>query len=252
MAEVRTVCGACGSPVKRSDTRCAQCGEALEWGRGGPARKGGANNSRGTSVPASRKRFELWQVISFVAVVALVAVLVTLELSREHVPAAPGPSGAMPVMPPPMQQAPPSVDLGPLQAAVVANPGNPGALLKLANAMHDNGLFQQAVDTYMTYLKSQPNDANARVDMGICYYQMGMGDSTNSGRLFDMAITAMETAIRNTPTHQPAAFNLGVVNLTRGRLEESNAWFRKAVALDKNSDLGVRAQQMLSQHSFTQ
>lgn len=251
MAEIRTVCGACGSSVKRSDTRCAQCGETLEWGRGGPARKGRADSSSSTSAPASKKRFELWQVISFVAVVALVAVLVTLELSRERVPVAPGLSAAMPMMSPPMQQTPPSVDLGPLQAAVVANPGNPEALLKLANGMHDNGLFQQAVETYKTYMKLRPNDANARVDMGICYYQMGMVDSTNAGRLFDMAIVAMETAIRNTPTHQPAAFNLGVVNLTRGRLEESNAWFRKAVAMEKNSDLGIRAQQMLSQHSFT-
>jgi cytochrome c-type biogenesis protein CcmH/NrfG len=251
MAEVRTVCGACGSPVKRSDTRCVQCGEALEWGRGAQARKGNAVATGGAGAPGTPKRFELWQVISFVAVLVLVAVLVTLELSREHVPALPGPSAAMPMMPPPMQQSAPSVDLGPLQAAVVANPGNPEALLKLANAMHDNGLFQQAVETYTTYLKSHPNDANARVDMGICYYQMAMGDSVNAGRLFDKAIGAMETAIRNTPTHQPAAFNLGVVNLTRGRLEESNTWFRKAVALDKNSDLGVRAQQMLSQHSFT-
>ncbi len=251
MAEVRTVCGACGSPVKRSDTRCVQCGEAIEWGRGGQPRKGRAGDSGGAGVPAPGKRFETWQLISFVAVVALVAVLVTLELSRDHVPAAPGPSASMPVMPPPMQQTAPSVDLGPLQAAVVANPGNPEALLKLANGMHDNGLFQQAVDTYKEYLKSRPGDANARVDMGICYYQMGTGDSVNADRLFDLAIAAMETAIRNTPTHQPAAFNLGVVNLTRGKLEESNTWFRRAVALDKNSDLGVRAQQMLSQHSFT-
>ncbi len=251
MAEVRTVCGACGSPVKRSDARCVQCGEVLEWGRSGQARKGRAGDSGGAGVPAPGKRFESWQVISFIAVVALVAVLVTLELSREHVPAASGRTSVMPVMPPPMQQAPPPVDLGPLQAALVANPGNPEALLKLANGMHDNGLYQQAVDTYKEYLKSRPGDADARVDMGICYYQMATGDSVNADRLFDMAMAAMETAIRNTPTHQPAAFNLGVVNLTRGQLEESNAWFRKAVALDKNSDLGVRAQQMLSQHSFT-
>jgi tetratricopeptide (TPR) repeat protein len=223
----------------------------LEWGRGGQAKKGRAGGSGGAGVPPPGKRFESWQVISFIAVAALVAVLVTLELSRDRVPAPSGRTSSMPVMPPPMQQALQPVDLRPLQAALVANPGNPEALLKLANGMHDNGLFQQAVDTYKEYLKSRPGDADARVDMGICYYQMATGDSANADRLFDMAMEAMETAIRNTPTHQPAAFNLGVVNLTRGQLEESNAWFRKAVALDKNSDLGVRAQQMLSQHSFT-
>ena len=37
--------------------------------------------------------------------------------------------------------------------------------------------------------------------------------------------------MRGTPTHQPAAFNLGVVNLQKGDLDVSNRWFRKAVEL---------------------
>jgi hypothetical protein len=35
-------------------------------------------------------------------------------------------------------------------------------------------------------------------------------------------------------------------------MKESNDWFRKTVALAPNSEVGKRAQQLLSQHSSTQ
>ncbi len=180
---------------------------------------------------------------------ALVAVLLYVELSRDHVPAVA--SAAPPAgMPQPQLQPPPMTDLVPLEAAVTADPKNRAALLSLANAQHDNGLFMRAVETYKTYLQLQPNDPDARVDMGVCYFELGLADTVNPGRFFSLAITEMETAIRNAPTHQPSAFNLGVVHLRNGDLEASNRWFRKAVAMNSASELGKRAQQLLEQHSF--
>jgi Tfp pilus assembly protein PilF len=62
----------------------------------------------------------------------------------------------------------------------------------------------------------------------------------------------METVAKNSPTHQPAAFNLGIVNLHMGNLEESNKWFKRAVELDGSSELGMRAQNILQKHTFPQ
>jgi len=51
----------------------------------------------------------------------------------------------------------------------------------------------------------------------------------------------MEEAFKNAPKpHQPSAFNLGVVYLHLSELEESNKWFRKAVEINRESDLGKR------------
>ena len=85
-----------------------------------------------------------------------------------------------------------------------------------------------------------PNDANARVDMGICYKELGN---------FTEAENAMKTALHYVPNHLNAHFNLGIVYLSEGNLQESNKWFKRTVALDPTSEAGKRAQQLLTQHN---
>ena len=79
-----------------------------------------------------------------------------------------------------------------------------------------------------------------------------MQDSSNAARYFAQAIQEMRTVAESSPRHQPAAFNLGIVNLHMGNLEESNKWFKRAVELGKSTDLGMRAEKILQQHSFSQ
>jgi len=196
-----------------------------------------------------RRRVEPWQVISVVAVAALVVFLVWTELSREHVTSAA--TAAKPPMPVESPLAGAKVDIAPLESAVRANPKDANAVLHLANALHDNGMLPRAIEQYKSYLAMHAEDPDARVDLGICYDQMGMIDSLRSEQYFALAINEMETALKGNPSHQPAAFNLGIVNLHKGSLEESNKWLKKAAAMNKNSDLGMRAQQILQQHSFT-
>jgi Tfp pilus assembly protein PilF len=77
-------------------------------------------------------------------------------------------------------------------------------------------------------------------------------DTAKGMMLFQQAASEMEAAFADSPRHQTSAFNLGVVNLHMGNLEESNKWFMKAVEIDKNSDLGIRAQKILNQHTVQQ
>jgi len=197
----------------------------------------------------STRRVEPWQVISFIAVGGLLAFLLWTELSRDH--ASPAPTGAQASMPQLSPIAPAPVDLAPLEAAVKADPEDAGAVLRLANALHDNGMVQRAIEQYKNYLVMDPGNPDARVDLGICYDQMGLADSLHAETYYALAIQEMETALKGSPSHQPAAFNLGIVNLHRGKLDESNKWLKKAATIDAKSDLGMRAQQILQQHSFT-
>jgi tetratricopeptide (TPR) repeat protein len=180
---------------------------------------------------------------------ALLAVLLYVELSRDHAPVLASAAPQTPVQMPQLQ-ASPAVNLEPLEAAAAADPENLDALLTLANALHDNGQYLRAVETYKKYLHLQPKNPDARVDMGVCYYELGLTDTVNRGRYFDLAIGEMEAAFRSAPKHQPSVFNLGIVHLQKGELEESNRWFRKTVELNAASDLGVKAQRLLEQHSF--
>jgi hypothetical protein len=42
------------------------------------------------------------------------------------------------------------------------------------------------------------------------------------------------------------------VTLNQGNLAQSNEWFKKAIAVNPNTQVGQRAQQILTQHSTIQ
>ena len=255
--ESQQVCTQCGFRNTAVAAFCESCGAGLPGlASAEPAPRRGHPRKPARSVPARAKvnaprkeegaRFEPWQVISGVAILALVAVVIYLLL--------PSNQGAAPrtVAPQQPRAAASMAQIESLQQAVDSNPRDAAARLRLANILHDGGILIRAVDNYNDYLKLEPKDPNARVDLGICYDQLALQDTANAPRYFSLAVREMETAAKNNPAHQPAAFNLGIVNLHMGNLEESNTWFKRAVELDPNSELGTRAQKILQQHTFPQ
>jgi tetratricopeptide (TPR) repeat protein len=251
-------CDVCGRQNAPGSTVCDSCGARLAGGpkekkRSAPQSKQQEDAARKPARPGENapggalKRFEPWQVISAIAVVGLIAYLAYVNIGAEgNKPRVVTPA------PPVTAPAPVLQDVGPLQQAVDANPKDAGALLRLANALHDNRTFARAAEVYRKYLALVPGNPDARVDLGVCYFEMGQQDSAQAGKYFAMAVQEMQTAVKGSPTHQPSAFNLAVVYLHMGDIEESNRWFKRAVELNKDSELGTRAQRILEQHSMMQ
>lgn len=126
-----------------------------------------------------------------------------------------------------------------LEAKIKQNPEDYQSILELAHLKNDSGLFEAAIQNYKTYLDKNPKDADARVDMGVCYFNLR--DYTN-------AIKEMETALKYVPDHQIAHLNLGVVNLSAGNIEASKQWLKKAYDLNPTSEVGKKAEQLLNNH----
>jgi tetratricopeptide (TPR) repeat protein len=126
-----------------------------------------------------------------------------------------------------------------LENKIKSNPADMESTLHLAHLQQDAKFYEKAIENYKMYLEKNPKDADARVDMGICFYDLG--DYTS-------AINEMETALKYQPNHQIACLNLGIVNLTAQNIEASKEWFKKAVAIDPNSEAGKRAQELLKSH----
>lgn len=126
-----------------------------------------------------------------------------------------------------------------LEAKIKQNPEDYKSLLELAHLKNDSGLFEAAIQNYKTYLDKNPKDADARVDMGVCYFNL---------QDYPNAIKEMETALTYVPNHQIAHLNLGVVNLSAGNIEKSKEWLKKAYDLNPTSDVGKRAEQLLNNH----
>ena len=130
-------------------------------------------------------------------------------------------------------------EINELEKKVNANPDDLESALHLAHLLQDSGMFERAISNYKKYLVKHPENADARVDMAICFYNMG--DNTT-------AISEMEAALKYQPKHQIAHLNLGIVNLTAKNIEASKEWFRKTAELDPNSEAGKRAQELLTSH----
>jgi tetratricopeptide (TPR) repeat protein len=130
-------------------------------------------------------------------------------------------------------------EINELETKVNANPDDLESALHLAHLLQDSGMFEKAITNYKKYLVKNPENADARVDMAICFYNMG--DNTT-------AISEMEAALKYQPKHQIAHLNLGIVNLAAKNIEASKEWFRKTAELDPNSEAGKRAQELLTSH----
>lgn len=285
-AAVRMVCGSCGAAVSRGDAVCRSCGATLQFGsegsgvvcpacghRNDPAgdfcRSCGARLMPGTGVKKepragerlrkkkrqsgeqAKRQTEPWMYIAGASVIALLAYVVYLALQSPSTRPSPG-SAVSPALPAgPVAAAGGGEHIAALEQAVRDRPGDADALLALANGLHDHREWGRAVEEYTQYLQKNPGNADARVDMGICYFELSRSDPAKGKENFARAVSEMKTALKRSPGHVPAAFNLGVIYRQKGEIQKSNEWFKITVAMDKNHPLAQRAQRMLEQHSFT-
>ena len=197
-----------------------------------------------------RKKFEPWQILSGSAVLMLIGFFIYGEASRD------GPKSEAHVHDNiPAESAAMLQEIDRLEKVVESHPSDDASMLQLANLLHDKALRDRrllfrAVDAYKRYLALSPENPDARVDLGICYFELARTDTMNTLRFISLAINEMETVHKANPKHQAAAFNLGIVNLSSGSMEKSNEWFKKALEIDHRSNLGQRAQSLLEQHTF--
>jgi len=147
----------------------------------------------------------------------------------------------------PNQSSGSGIDLGSLQninnleAKLNANPDDTKTLLELAHLNNDSGFYDKAIPLYQSYLEKFPENADARIDMGVCMYNLGE---------YDNAIREMKKALEYEPKHQIGHLNLGVVNLTAGNVDVAKGWFQKAADLGPDTDVGKRAKELLNSHNL--
>ena len=179
-----------------------------------------------------------WKVTAGVGVF-LVATLIILRLNS------PGES-AVPGMPPEHEGL--VNEIKSLQQAVEANPKNSDALLRLGNIYYDQRMFPRAIMMYERYLELNASDPNARVDLGVSYFELALQDSVRRDAYFASAKKEIEAALKYAPKHQLAFYNLGMVNLHTGDLEKAADWFNKCYAVDSTTEAGQRAHQLVKNH----
>lgn len=271
----KILCSKCHNQIEWEDKYCSHCGEPVELPRQvkSPASSSGSKDQsivcrscgesnpsdatfcRACGAPIGEKRSDKpipvqstsekkkiqsqapsWKIIAGL-VLFLVGGVVVLELftGKKDLPKVEEHQHDMPAA---NMEALPQIEE--LEKKVAANPNDTSVLLQLANSLHDNRFYDKAIAYYTRYLEMKPKDADARVDLGICY-----NDSGNK----DEGVRQLKVAIKDNPKHVLAHFNLGIVHLQAQELREANEWFKKTISLAPTSEAAGRARRLLEQHS---
>ena len=123
-----------------------------------------------------------------------------------------------------------------LEKTLEENPEDHQSLVKLAHLLNDTGFYSKAINKYKEYLKIHPGDADVRVDMGVCYFQL---------QDFDNAVKEMKEALKYQPNHQIAHFNIGIVNFNKGDVTKAKEWWEKAIKINPNTDIAKKAKELI-------
>jgi len=91
-----------------------------------------------------------------------------------------------------------------LQEEAAQNPKDPDIPLKLANFLYDQRQYPQAIEWYQKALNLNPNNVNARTDLGTAYYYTGQSSE---------ALKQYSQSLAIDPDHKPTLLNVIVVNL---------------------------------------
>ncbi|MBE0644817.1 MAG: tetratricopeptide repeat protein [Bacteroidetes bacterium] len=261
MAEEKNICASCGSANAHDALICDICGHDLtvkmevveSTAEAAPAAapsapaktapkaplakpKKKSSGKAGAKSPASDPVFSTMQWVAITIAAFILGGVITASLlpSTESGQGSVQDEGTM------TQGAQPDLQrLNATKAALDANPNDPAAILAYANALHDASMTDQAIVQYKSYLSKNADDPDARVDLGICYFEK---------QEFALAIEEMERAVTDHPDHQLGTYNLGIVNLNAGNKEKAREWFTKARDMDPNSPHGKNAAQLLSEH----
>jgi tetratricopeptide (TPR) repeat protein len=119
------------------------------------------------------------------------------------------------------------------------NPADKNSLLGIANLYHDANNHLQAISYYKKYLALEEKNADARIDMAICCFLSGDNET---------AITEINNALKFSPLHQKAYYNLGIISMSSGKVKESMEYFQKCYELDPKTEAGIQSMDFINQH----
>ncbi len=258
----KIICDNCGEENSKDNVVCSSCGVKLQPGvikekqtkpeitknqkfsktpeKKSKAVQNNKNKTNKSTQPAAKKQLNMVKTITVVVIGLGIALVILIFSGVFNTVIVPGSTTSTE-----NKNQSSGVDLANVQKIneleniIKGNPKDTASILELAHLKNDAGMYQQAIVNYKQYLALVPNDPDARIDMGICYYNL---------QNYPTAIAEMQKAIQYDPKHQIGYLDLGIVNLAAGKFDKSKEWLKKAVDLDPNSEYGKKAEELLKSH----
>ena len=117
--------------------------------------------------------------------------------------------------------------------------GNPtdSLNLKLANALYDAGMYNEALQQYKNYVYKNSDNLDARTDMAYSMYESGD---------LEGSLEEHRAIIAKNPKHQIACYQYALLQVVNKNKDSTLYWLKKVVEINPKSVQGTRAAQILS------
>jgi cytochrome c-type biogenesis protein CcmH/NrfG len=153
--------------------------------------------------------------------------------------AAPAATATAPQAAAAQQQAPPLVEarVQSLMTVIKSDPNNAGAAVQLGNTYFDAERYPDAIKWYQESLRIDPSNPNASTDLGVSFYYTGQTDR---------ALQQFEHSLKLDPRHTKTLLNKGIV-LAFGKQDLAGAQtvWKQVVELAPGSPEAQAAQRAL-------
>ena len=225
-AEQFKVCPACSIENELGARFCSSCGGELTKKKSGKKTQVSKSPDKITSTKRN-------MMIAGGAVIIIITAIWYFSLQEFTSVGSRSSSAQAPVtLNPQMQQ---TVKM--LNSQLEQNPENVQAWIQLGNLYYDVQNFDQAVYYYQHALHMDSTNSDVRVDMGVSYFRSGQSA---------IAVTEIEKALKFTPTHLNALFNLGVVYNSMGNRAQAEKFWRQYISLQPNGELAKTIQSIMA------
>ena len=118
-------------------------------------------------------------------------------------------------------------------------PDNYEAIVKVGDTYFDSKQFEKAEKWYEQALTKNPKDVNVRTDLGITFVERENPD-------LDRAVTEFQTSLQTNPKHEPTLYNLGIAYYKKGDSDEAKKVLAQLQAVNPNSKLTEKLNQIIS------
>ena len=129
-------------------------------------------------------------------------------------------------------------ELKALERSLKQNPGHAPFLLRMAQVKREAGNISEAVAHLREAVKTDPKNQDARLELGRMLFETGDVDG---------AIRETEQLLEIDPLNIDGLYNLGAIYGNLGKDELARQYWRKAAAVDPNSEGSQRARRALEQ-----
>jgi cytochrome c-type biogenesis protein CcmH/NrfG len=219
-----TKCPSCQSPLGSGAKFCPECGASLT----------GAT----AAAPSANTRIRDLSVVVGVLVVMSVAYFIFRDKPTQPQTAEqPRPASGQEAMPP---DHPPVEGMStmPGMAMLDSLPQDFNSLVAFGNQNMDQGQLPVAAESYRRALALDSSQVDVRVDYGACLHGMGVDNR---------AIEEFHKALRSSPRHSIAHFNLGIVYLDLQQKDSAIVYFKKYLEIEPNGRAAADASRILKE-----